>query len=47
MAAHCPLPECDGAPGTLTGAVAPNDVGDEIVLGDVDLQNEKRGCFAG
>lgn len=39
--------ECGLATGTLTGAVARTESGDEIVLGDIDLQNDSWGCFAG
>ena len=39
--------ECGPAVGLLTGAVARNESGDEIVLGDIDLHNDSWGCFAG
>lgn len=39
--------ECGPATGTLTGAVARNDIGDEIPLGDIELVNDSWGCFAG
>jgi hypothetical protein len=39
--------ECGPAEGTLIGAVARTEDGDEIVLGDLDLQNDSWGCFAG
>jgi hypothetical protein len=39
--------ECGPATGVLTAAVARNEVGDEIVLGDIDLHNDSWGCFAG
>lgn len=38
---------CGPASATLTSAVARNEDGDEIVLGDLDLSNESWGCFAG
>ncbi|HEX6287176.1 MAG TPA: hypothetical protein VFZ80_06795 [Acidimicrobiia bacterium] len=39
--------ECGPASGFLSGTVARNDVGDEIPLGDIDLENGSWGCFAG
>ena len=39
--------ECGPASGSLTGAVARNEAGEEIPLGDIDLTNDSWGCFAG